>query len=210
MLKSLSAKIGSVLILYGAWGIFAISFLDSSFVPLPLVNDLAVIMMASRRPAWWPFYALAATLGSLSGTYLLYAITRGGGRFIWRKTTPESISRARQWVKRNDFAAILVASLLPPPAPMKAFILTAGLLRVNAVRFGLALLVGRGLRFGAEAWLGARYGLRAQDYVRHNLAWASLALAVTVLAIALIRAWWIRRGVGQSGQSLPDSGGRAK
>lgn len=193
MLKSLSAKLGGVLILYGGWGIFAISFLDSSFVPLPLVNDLALIVMASRRPAWWLLYALAATLGSVAGVYALYGIARGGGKFVWRKSAPQSIARAQKWLERNDFVAILVASLLPPPAPMKAFVLAAGVLRVNALRFLLALLVGRGLRFGAEAWLGARYGVQAQDYVRHNLAWASLAMAVIVLGIAALRAWWARR-----------------
>ncbi len=193
MLKSLSAKLGGVLILYGGWGIFAISFLDSSFVPLPLVNDLALIVMASRRPAWWLLYALAATLGSVAGVYALYGIARGGGKLVWRKSAPQSIARAQKWLERNDFVAILVASLLPPPAPMKAFVLAAGVLRVNALRFLLALLVGRGLRFGAEAWLGARYGVQAQDYVRHNLAWASLAMVVIVLGIAALRAWWARR-----------------
>ncbi len=193
MLKSLSAKLGGILILYGGWGIFAISFLDSSFVPLPLVNDLALIVMASRRPAWWLLYALAATLGSVAGVYALYGIARGGRKFVWRKSAPKSIARAQKWLERNDFVAILVASLLPPPAPMKAFVLAAGVLRVNALRFLLALLVGRGLRFGAEAWLGARYGVQAQDYVRHNLAWASLAMAAIVLGIAALRAWWARR-----------------
>ena len=80
-----------------------------------------------------------------------------------------AIAHAQRWLERNDFVAVLVASLLPPPAPLKVFILTAGLLRVNAVHFGLALLVGRGLRFAAEAWLGARYGVQAEDYLRHNL-----------------------------------------
>ena len=67
MLKSLSAKLGHVLVLYGGWGLFAMSFLDSSLIPFPVVNDLALIVMASKRPAWWPLYALASTLGSVCG-----------------------------------------------------------------------------------------------------------------------------------------------
>ena len=84
--------------------------------------------------------------------------------------------------------AVLVASILPPPAPYKVFVLTAGVLRVNAVHFGLALLVGRGLRFAAEAWLGARYGVQAQDYLRHNLGWASLAAVMLIVGLALLQA----------------------
>lgn len=193
MLKSLSAKLGHVLVLYGAWGLFAMSFLDSSLVPFPGVNDLVLIVMASKRPGWWPVYALASTLGSVGGAYLLYGMARGGGKFFFRKTTPQSITHARRWLERNDFLAILVASLLPPPAPLKAFILTAGVLRVNAINFGLALLVGRGLRFGADAWLGARYGVLAEDYLRHNLVWASLAAVIMIVGLALLQRWWSRR-----------------
>jgi undecaprenyl-diphosphatase len=189
MLKSLSAKLGHVLVLYGPWGLFAMSFLDSSLIPFPVVNDLVLILMASKRPAWWPIYALATTLGSVGGAYLLYGIARGGGRFFFRKTTPQSITHARRWLERNDFVAVLVASILPPPAPLKVFILTAGLLRVNALRFGLALLVGRGLRFGAEAWLGAHYGVQAQDLIRHNLGWTSLAIVIVIVGLALLQRW---------------------
>ena len=185
MLKSLSLKLGHVLVLYGGWGLFAMSFLDSSLIPFPVVNDLALILMASKRPAWWPLYALASTLGSVCGAYLLYGIARGGGEFFFRKTTPQSVTDARHWLE-------------PPPAPLKVFILMAGVLRVDALHFGLALLVGRGLRFAADAWLGAHYGVQAQDYVRHNLGWTSLAIVVMIVSLALLQRWWTRseRGTG--------------
>lgn len=164
------------------------SFLDSSLIPFPVVNDVALMLMASRRPGWWPIYALATTLGSVCGAYVLYGAARAGSNFFWRKTRPHHLAHARRWLERNEFVAILVASLLPPPAPLKVFLLTAGLLRVNPVRFGLALLVGRGLRFGAEAWLGARYGVQAQSYIRHNVVWASLAMVAVVVALALLQS----------------------
>ena len=197
MLKSLTAKIGQVMVLYGGWGLFGLSFLDSSFIPFPVLNDLALIVTASKRPGWWPLYALASAGGSLGGAYLIYGMARGGRKFLWRKTTPQSIAYAQRWLERNDFVAILVASLLPPPAPLKVFILTAGALRAHPLRFGLALLVGRGLRFGAEAWLGARYGVRAQDYLRHNLGWASLVAIALVIGLALLSRWWNCRMGGQ-------------
>ena len=51
LLRSLTAKIGTILLLYGAGGLFAMSFLDSSLVPFPVLNDLALIMMAATgRP----------------------------------------------------------------------------------------------------------------------------------------------------------------
>ena len=201
MLKLLSVKVGQFLILYGGWGLFAMSFLDSSLIPFPVVNDLALIMMASSRPARWPLYALASMLGSVGGAFLLYSIARGGGEFFFRKTTPHSVSRAHRWLERNDFAAVLVASILPPPAPMKVFILTAGLLRVNPVNFGLALAVGRGLRFAADAYLGARYGVRASVYLQHNLGPVSLAAVVVIVGLALLRRWSIGKAALKAGEN---------
>jgi membrane protein YqaA with SNARE-associated domain len=160
--------------------------------------------MASNRPAWWPVYALASTLGSVAGAYILYGIARGGGEFIWRKTPPEAMARARRWLERNEFVSVLVASILPPPAPLKISLLTAGVLRVNPFYFGLALLVGRGLRFGADAWLGARYGLAAQDYLRHNLAWASLAAIAIIVGLALFARWSVKFGTRASGLGTRD------
>jgi len=199
MLKSVSLKLGHILVLYGGWGLFAMSFLDSSLIPFPVVNDLALMMMASNRPALWPIYALASTLGSVCGAYVLYGIARGGGKFFFRKTTPQSITNAHRWLERNEFVSILVASILPPPAPLKVFILTAGMLRVDALHFGLAMLAGRGLRFGAEAWLGAKYGVQAQDLVRHNLGWASLVAVMVIVGLALVQRQM------KSGSKNPDT-----
>jgi membrane protein DedA with SNARE-associated domain len=97
---------------------------------------------------------------------------------------------ARRWLERNDLLAMLVMSLLPPPAPLKISVLTAGALRMNALRFGVALLLGRSLRFGAEAWLGARYGAQGEAYVKKNLDWVSLVTILIVIGLALLSRWW--------------------
>ena len=192
-LKSLAAKLSQVLALYGGWGLFGISFLDSTFVPLPSVNDLLLIHLSSQRPARAPFYALASTLGSIAGAYVMYGLARGGSKVLWKRKSASAVRRAHDWLERNDFAALLVASLLPPPAPFKAFLLAAGALRVNAIRFGTALLVGRGIRFGVEAYLGARYGALAASYLKANFAWVSLVAVVLVVGIAVLYRLRARR-----------------
>jgi len=168
------------------------SFLDSSCIPFPVLNDLALIVMASRHPARWPLYAAASTLGSVGGILLLYGVARGGGKFFWRNTPPHHLVRIEKWLKQNTFVTMLVACLLPPPLPLKLFILVAGLLEARFGPFVFALVVGRGLRFTADAWLGARYGLQAQDYLRHNLVWSSLLLVAIIVGLALLQRWWLR------------------
>jgi len=186
--KSFSERLGHFLALYGG-GLFVLSFLDSSFIPFPGLNDLALIVLASQHPARAPYYAFLSTVGSLVGCYLMYGIARGGGRLAARWTGSNNRGRARLWLERNDFVAMLVMCLLPPPAPLKVFVFAAGALRMNLVRFGAALLVGRSLRFAVEAWLGARYGAEAEAYLRKNLTWASLVAILLVIALTLFSRW---------------------
>jgi membrane protein YqaA with SNARE-associated domain len=204
-LKSLSSKLGHVLALYGGWGLFAMSFLDSSFVPFPGVNDLALIILASRHPARAPFYAFMTTVGSLIGCYVLYGVARGAEKLAEGRSTstkgtsvlPTKGTSVRRWLERNDFVAMLVMSLLPPPAPLKISVLTAGALRMNALHFGLALLLGRSLRFAAEAWLGARYGAQGEAYIKKNLGWASLVTILIIIGLTLLSRWWKGRRVAR-------------
>jgi membrane protein YqaA with SNARE-associated domain len=187
--KSLSSRLAHLLALYSG-GLFVMSFLDSSFIPFPGINDLALIVLASRHPAHAPFYALLSTLGSLLGCYIIYAIARGGGRLAVVRHASTKGRRARRWLERNDFVAMLVTALLPPPVPLKISVIAAGALRMNALRFGAALLIGRSLRFLAEAWLGAHYGAQAEAYLKKNITWVSLATILLVIGLTFLFRWW--------------------
>src|SRR6516225_9743694 len=129
-MKSFAGKLQQLLAAYGAWGILATSFLDSTFVPMPGFNDLLLLHLSSRRPALALVYALLCTLGSLLGCYVVYGLGRGGGSLFRRSravransvevpaaTTRPTASTVLRWLERNDFVSVLVMSLLPPPAP---------------------------------------------------------------------------------------------
>ena len=198
-------KFGIWLALYGGWGLFSLTFLDSSVLSFPAITDLLLIHLASHQPHLALIFAVQAVLGSVLGAYLLYAITSRGGDYVLRKLSPEKMQRARHWLERNDFVSILVASLLPPPAPLKAFLIMAGVLRVNAVRYGVALLVGRSLRYGAVAWLGARYGLQAETYLRQNITWVSLVIVAVVVVFTLVYRLFKRGRPAASAAAKPSS-----
>lgn len=175
------------------------SFLDSSFIPFPGVNDLALIFLASQYPARATLFAVMSTVGSVLGSYVIYAMARGGGKLARRSVHASSkANRTSRWLERNDFVSMLVMCLLPPPAPLKVFVITVGALRINALHFGAAFLVGRGLRFGAEAWLGAHYGVQAGAYLKKNLTWASLAAIVIIIGVTFVYRWWKGRRAASS------------
>lgn len=182
-LTTLAAHLGHVLGHYGGWGLFLINVLDSSVLAFPLINDLLLIHMASRHPALAPFYALYCTAGSLAGSFAIYAIGRGGIRFFRRNPEMREAGRARRWLARNDFVTVLVAALLPPPTPFKVVPIVAGAVNMNIGRLAVALLVGRGLRFVFEAWVGLRYGAAAETFLRYHLVFLSLAAAASVILL---------------------------
>jgi membrane protein DedA with SNARE-associated domain len=84
-------------------------------------------------------------------------------------------------LQRNGVMAVLVPSLLPPPAPFKVFVLLAGVVGISAVRFATAIAIGRGVRYLALGVLAVKYGDRAMAYMRERGTVVSIA-AVAVLA----------------------------
>jgi membrane protein YqaA with SNARE-associated domain len=182
-----------VVALSGGLGLFIVAFLDSTFVPLPTVNDLLLITFSIRAPARMPFYAAMVTLGSLSGCLVLYAIARKGGELAFGSRAGLRGVGVRRWMERNGFLSMAVAALLPPPAPFKVFIFAAGALGMPLRVFLLSLTLARGLRFFGEGYLAITYGQQAAAYLaEHKLAAAAISILVAVMAFFLWR-WFANR-----------------
>jgi membrane protein YqaA with SNARE-associated domain len=163
-------------------------------VSLPEVTDLLIVFAVIRKPWDWMFYGLAATLGSVGGCFALYAVARKGGEAFLRKRFRERhIDRGLALFRRYGLLAVVVPAILPPPAPFKIFVLLAGVAGVQPLTFLTAVAIGRGFRYGGEAWLAYRYGAQATVFIRENLpvvsAWAGGIVAVAGLAFII----WQRR-----------------
>ncbi len=104
---------------------------------------------------------LAATLGSLAGCLALYYVARKGARRSSASASARAASIARSaTLQRYGVLAVLIPSLLPPPAPFKIFVLLAGVAEIPVARFSIALLIGRGVRYLARGLLAVWYGER--------------------------------------------------
>jgi LPXTG-motif cell wall-anchored protein len=170
----------------GAPGLAIIAFLDSSFLSLPQVGDALIVALTIQHPERWILYSAATTLGSTAGCFVLYSIARKGGEaFLRRKFTEEQIERGLGLFRRYGLLAVVVPAMLPPPTPFKVFVLLAGLAGVRPAAFTLGIAVGRSFRFGAEGWLAYKYGPQATQYIKDNLATASLIVAGLVLMVGV-------------------------
>jgi membrane protein YqaA with SNARE-associated domain len=166
----------------GGPGLFLVSFLDSSFLPLPGITDVLLVVTVTRHPAAMLWYVAMTVAGSVAGCIALHYLGRKGGEALVRKRfTGEKIERALAALQRNGVMAVLVPCLLPPPAPFKIFILLAGVAGISVARLATAIAIGRGIRYLVLGFLAVEYGERAMSYVRDNGTTASL-VAVGVLA----------------------------
>jgi membrane protein YqaA with SNARE-associated domain len=185
----------------GGWGLFVIALLDSSFLSFPQVADALVLLQSARHPALMAYYAGATTLGSLAGCFLLYGAGRRGGEvFLRRRFKALHVDRALGLYQRFGMLAVIVPALLPPPAPFKLFVLLSAAAGLNPLAFGVAVGLGRGTRYFAQAWLGAAYGSHAADLMARHGAEVIGALAVLTACGSVTWLAWRRwgRAAGES------------
>jgi membrane protein YqaA with SNARE-associated domain len=170
----------------GAPGLFLVAFLDSSILSLPEIADLLVVWMVTRHKSRFVLYALSATAGSIAGCLVLYYLgKKGGDAFVRTRFGNTKVERSLASFRRHGIMAVLIPSLLPPPAPFKIFVLLAGLADISVTNFTIAIAIGRGARYFIEALLALRYGDRAMAFIDRNTALASV-LAVAILLVGAI------------------------
>src|SRR5436189_4603989 len=176
-------RVQSLAVALGAPGLFLVAFLDSSFLSLPEIADLLVIWMVTQHKARLVLYVVCATLGSTVGCLVMYFLGRKGGDALVRaRFHLASVDRATAAFRRYGIMAVLIPSILPPPAPFKIFVLLAGVADITVTRFTVAIAIGRGARYFIEGLLAIRYGDRAVTFMHENAATASFAAVALLLA----------------------------
>lgn len=174
----------------GAPGLFLISFLDSSVLTFPVINDLLLVELSIQHPRRMPLYALLAAAGSILGCVLLYFIARKGGEAFFQKKAGARAETIRHWVDRNGFLGMLAAALLPPPTPFKVFVFAAGVFEVPLWSFTSAITVARLIRYFGIGYLAIRYGNDALPFLQQHklqaVAFLLIFLALSYLASRVI------------------------
>jgi membrane protein YqaA with SNARE-associated domain len=167
----------------GAPGLFLISFLDSSVLTFPVINDLLLIELSIQHPARMPLYALMAMLGSVLGCVLLFFLAEKGGEALFHKHAGHRAQAIHNWVVHNGFGGMLVAALLPPPTPFKVFVVAAGVFEVPLVSFTSAIALARAIRYFGIGYLAIRYGAQALPYLMSHK-WLVAAVVVALAAVS--------------------------
>lgn len=183
----------------GFWGIGAIALLDSSTIPVPMDAILAVYVWNNKSHFW--LYCLMAAIGSAIGGLLPYGLGRAGGElFLLKHVNRERFERMRLRFERQEFLAVMIPSMLPPPAPWKVFVFAAGVFEMRILPFMLAVFTGRMVRWLFLSMLVLKLGPSAVDLVAHH---SLVLIAVVGVLAALGFAWWWMKKK-RSGKLLED------
>jgi len=177
----------------GVWGAFGIAAVDAAFLGMPLDPVIAGYVYNDRSR--FLLYAIMASAGSALGSLIVYAIGYSGGELLLRKRlSGERFDKIRSSFEKREFWALMIPSMLPPPAPFKLFVLSAGVFEMHFTHFLLAIFCGRMVRFLVLSVLTLFFGPHvvtiAGVLIHKHLAITLGSAVVVLLVIYVIYRLW--------------------
>lgn len=172
-------------LMYGKYALptlCAISFIESSFFPIPPDLFLIPLILARRTEAFK--IALYTTITSVLGGLFGYFI----GYFLY-DTVGITILNFFHYTQKfeefrhlyNDYGAWIVFIAGLTPFPYKIITIASGVTHLNLVVFTVASVIARGMRFFLIAVLLWKYGTPMKTYIEKNLGWLSVAFVVLLI-----------------------------
>jgi membrane protein YqaA with SNARE-associated domain len=178
----------------GVWGVGSISLLDSAAIPVPLDLIIAGYVWANKKHFY--LYVLVAAAGSALGGLVPFLIGRAGGELLLMKRIDRTrYEQLRDRFEKQEFLALMIPSLLPPPTPWKLFVIAAGVFEMKANTFLLSVFVGRLLRFMVTAILTIEYGPEIVNIAQALVTRHRIVLSAALIVLLALLAFWVWRTV---------------
>ncbi|HEY0264150.1 MAG TPA: VTT domain-containing protein [Granulicella sp.] len=179
----------------GAWGLCAISLIDSAAIPMPIPVDALVVDYVMHDHAKAILYCFMAALGAAVGGLLPFFLGRAGGElFLLKRINRERFEKLRDRFEKQEFLAIMLPAMAPPPFPVKVFEFSAGVFEMKTGVFFGALLLGKFLRFAIASVLLIFFGPRILNTISDAMHYhRTLVLGVCGLVLLVIIVWIVRK-----------------
>jgi membrane protein DedA with SNARE-associated domain len=170
--------------------------LETIVAPIPseVILPLSGFYVGSGDLAYG-WVVLAATVGSLAGALVIYALARVGGRALllrhgrWQRIRESDLDRADDWFDRHGGWAVLVGRLVPGARSLVS--IPAGLSEMPLVRFVVLTAVGSAL--WNAALVGAGWAL-GRSYEKVGDLLGPIGTGITaVIVLTVVVVWWRRR-----------------
>jgi membrane protein YqaA with SNARE-associated domain len=172
----------------GGFGLLLLGTLDSSFLFMPLGNDLLVIALTAAHRERMPWYVTMATIGSVIGVAFTHWVSAKGGRKgIEGDRKSKRIAYIERKVHDQGGIAIATAALMPPPFPFTPFIVVAAALQYPLRRMLIIIAVCRAVRFATEGALAVIYG---RQIIRMAQSPYVEGFIITLVVISMAGSTW--------------------
>ena len=187
-------KIGAVLLAtlkpWGIWGLGGLAFIDAGLFPLPMPLDGVVIGYVHSDHSKFLLYCLMASAASVVGSLVPYYVGRAGGElFLLKRINRERYERIRDRFEEQEFLAIMIPAMCPPPMPIKLFEFAAGVFEMKPLRFAMAIFTGKMIQFLFFALITVFYGPEiahaARQAVHEHLGVVLVIVGVIVLGLSV-------------------------
>lgn len=179
---------------FGFWGAGALAFVDAAAFPVPMDLLLATYVWADKKHFY--LYVIASAAGSALGGLVFFLLGRAGGElFLMKRINRARFEQLRDRFEKQEFLALMIPSILPPPTPWKLFVISAGVFEMRVSIFLLAVFVGRIIRNLITALLTIEYGPEIVNIAGRLATRHRFLLVVGLLVFLAALVYWIWRTV---------------
>ena len=179
---------------HGERALFALSFAESSFFPVP--PDVLLGPLALGAPKKWLRFALSCSIASVLGGIFGYFI----GMFLWDAIGPwayehlgaigmteKNFETFQKWYADYDFWIVFTCGFTP--LPYKVCTISAGVAKINFIGFLIASTVSRTARFFIVAGLMGWKGEKIRPFIEKYFNWLSLLFVVLLIGGFAVIKW---------------------
>ena len=152
------------------WVMNLVSFVESSFFPLP-PDPLYIAMILKNRNMAWRYATMctiSSVLGGLLGYWIGYALYESFGLWIIETYGLEESFKNFQ-AQFNEWGFWVIALKGLTPIPYKIVTISCGLAAFDLKTFIVASIIARGFRFFLVAGLLWRFGEPIKTFIDQNL-----------------------------------------
>jgi membrane protein YqaA with SNARE-associated domain len=195
LLHKFSGMLFAVMKPLGVWGVGGLALIDSALIPIPVSMDGVVIGYVATNHHKFLIYCLIASAASAIGSLVPFFIGRAGGElFLLKRINRERYERMRDRFENQEFLAMMIPAMCPPPFPLKLFEFAAGVFEMKPVAFVLAIFCGKMVQFVVASLLYIFFGPKlfhsARAFFHEHLA---IAIGLISGALFLIALYMIRK-----------------
>lgn len=189
----------------GYFGPFVMGVMDSSFLFLPVGNDIVIVLLVARHHAKWIIYVISGVCGSTLGSFVLDLVARKVGETGVQKVAgPRRFNYLKCKIGEHGGRALMLACLSPPPFPFTMVVATTSALGYPRNKLLLTIAASRTVRFVILALLALKYGPRILRIVNSpGFKWTMIVFAVLCVAGSVLSIMnWVR-GSRRRGAPVP-------